>query len=369
MDYRTIIIGESSHGIHEFAIERLDIALEMCEKDLIKFIAVEWDWCDCFKFNQFIRGVGGLDVETSRWPHFMWSNKETKDFLIKLRMVNDGRRNKIGFYGIDAFGLANAVKEVDKFILKNSVDISFDMNRSDRRSSAILDSCTKFEDNEQTPSSSCKGFLSKNYENIEKNVIKLLDKVQRMNLKDGEELFNFKICCKIVITICKMSNGRDDKWKLREDHMFDVYKLLEMRFRGMNKLSRGLILAHNTHVQLDTCITQRLPTISGMLDLDALRIGIICYSGESLTAKEWGDKVMVTRIKSPVKGSWEDDLFNKVKGEKFYIELKSERSMKEVKKFRAIGAVHVTDQYFDMDLNCSFHFVIGIRNVTPIEMI
>jgi erythromycin esterase len=351
-EYSTIIIGESSHGIHEFAKEKFELTLDLIKEDLVSFVAVEWDWSDCFSLNLYVRGdTDELHFKTSRWPYFMWMNSETHDFIQELRMINSKRKNKIGFYGLDMFGLSNCIIEINEFLKRNELD--------------LLSDCVDKINNEQSHTTQCNKQIEENKIQIISQVKKLLYKVET-EFEQDEEVLNFKMCCKIIIATCNSYKSKNG-WDIRENHMFDTYKILSKRYN----YGRGVILAHNTHVQNHECVTQHIPSISGKLKDSIFRIALICHSGQTFAATRWGkgnEKIM--NVKPPSENSWENEIFKMSSKEKFYILFDKMKNSKGItNKFRAIGAVYSKNEYLDLDLNCSFHAIIAIRHVSPIHVI
>src|SRR5437773_9453539 len=80
---RVVLLGESTHGTHEFYEWRAAITKRLIEEKGFNFIAVEGDWTDSYKVDQFIKGEkqdSNATVELlkqyDRWPTSMWGNYE-----------------------------------------------------------------------------------------------------------------------------------------------------------------------------------------------------------------------------------------------------------------------------------------------------
>src|SRR5262245_32218309 len=107
---RLVLLGEASHGTHEFYRERAEISKRLIEDKGFDAIAVEADWPDAYRVNRYIRGES--DDRTSndaledfkRFPTWMWRNTDILEMVGWLRDYNDGLGNpsgKVGFYGLD----------------------------------------------------------------------------------------------------------------------------------------------------------------------------------------------------------------------------------------------------------------------------
>jgi len=81
-DARIVLIGEASHGTHEFYRERALITRRLIEEKGFGAVVVEADWPDAYRVNRFVRGLPG-DAEAvealdsfKRFPVWMWRNAE-----------------------------------------------------------------------------------------------------------------------------------------------------------------------------------------------------------------------------------------------------------------------------------------------------
>ena len=57
-DARVVLIGESSHGTHEFYEARAEITKWLIEKKGFCAVAAEADWPDAYRVNRYVRGLG-----------------------------------------------------------------------------------------------------------------------------------------------------------------------------------------------------------------------------------------------------------------------------------------------------------------------
>ena len=113
-DARIVMLGEASHGTHEYYTWRSYISKKLIEENGFNFIAVEGDWPDCYRLNRFVKGH---DVENksafkvlqsfNRWPTWMWANWEIMALANWMQRHNAGlpANKKAGFYGLDVYSL------------------------------------------------------------------------------------------------------------------------------------------------------------------------------------------------------------------------------------------------------------------------
>jgi len=107
---KIVLLGESTHGTHEFYEWRAMISKRLIEEKGFNFIAIEGDWVDSWRVNQFIKGAqrdsqSAIKVlrQYDRWPSYMWANLEMMKFISWLNGYNQQHDQKIGFYGLDLY--------------------------------------------------------------------------------------------------------------------------------------------------------------------------------------------------------------------------------------------------------------------------
>lgn len=109
-DVRIVMLGEASHGTHEYYTWRAHIIRRLIEEKGFSFIAIEGDWPDCYRLNRFIKGYDKdhqtvVDVlhDFNRWPTWMWANWEITAMANWLQTHNSGLslNKKVGFFGLD----------------------------------------------------------------------------------------------------------------------------------------------------------------------------------------------------------------------------------------------------------------------------
>ena len=119
-DARFVLIGEASHGTHEFYRERAQITKRLIREKGFNAVAVEADWPDAYRVNRYVRGRGD-DAEAiealagfQRFPTWMWRNADVLDFVGWLRSHNDTgceRPVRSGLVLRDSFADSNRKKK------------------------------------------------------------------------------------------------------------------------------------------------------------------------------------------------------------------------------------------------------------------
>jgi erythromycin esterase-like protein len=96
-DAHFVLLGEASHGTHEFYRERARITRRLIEEKGFHAVAIEGDWPDAHRVNRFVRDLGddAFAVEAlagfERFPTWMWRNSDVIDFIEWQRAFNDAR--------------------------------------------------------------------------------------------------------------------------------------------------------------------------------------------------------------------------------------------------------------------------------------
>src|SRR5512141_995690 len=113
-DAHLVLIGEASHGTHEFYRIRAEITKRLIREKGFIGVAVEADWPDAYRVNRFVRAASDdADAEAAlggfrRFPQWMWRNADVLDFVGWLRAFNDARaagEPEVGFYGLDLYSM------------------------------------------------------------------------------------------------------------------------------------------------------------------------------------------------------------------------------------------------------------------------
>src|SRR5213592_2051940 len=96
-DARFVLLGEATHGTHEFYSTRAAITERLITEKGFQAVAVEADWPDAYRLNRFVRGrsddatpAQALSTFT-RFPVWMWRNLNVETFIRWLHEYNHSR--------------------------------------------------------------------------------------------------------------------------------------------------------------------------------------------------------------------------------------------------------------------------------------
>lgn len=121
---RVVLLGEATQGTSEFYRMRARITKELVTRRGFQFVAVEADWPDAARIDDYALDDYALGRETrskhaftpfARFPAWMWRNQEVKTFVEWLRAFNADRRDpeaRVGFHGLDLYSLFTSIAAV-----------------------------------------------------------------------------------------------------------------------------------------------------------------------------------------------------------------------------------------------------------------
>ena len=296
---RIVMLGEASHGTHEYYTWRAYISKRLIEEKGFNFIAVEGDWPDCYRLNRFVKGYNpgyksAFNVlhAFNRWPTWMWANWEIVALAEWLQKHNTGlaANQKVGFYGLDVYSLWESMESIMQYLRKTDVVAL----------KAAEEAFRCFEPYRKEEGSSYARALQFVPELCQNEVVDLLKEVQKrlpQYNSDYENVFSVEQNALISVNAEKyyraMIQGGPHSWNVRDRHMADTLERL-LKFHGKN--SRAIVWEHNTHIG-DARATDMAD--EGMYNVGELArmehhekgvvlVGFGSYSGTVIAGKSWG---------------------------------------------------------------------------------
>ncbi len=111
-----VLLGESTHGTHEYYRDRARITHRLIRERGFNAVAIEGDWSPAYRVNLYVRGLG-TDRSAAQalrgftnFPRWMWPNTDFRDFVEQLRTHNLmlAPNQRVGVYGMDVYDLFEA---------------------------------------------------------------------------------------------------------------------------------------------------------------------------------------------------------------------------------------------------------------------
>jgi erythromycin esterase-like protein len=391
---RIVLIGEASHGTHEFYRIRADLTEALIERKGFNIVAVEADWPDAYRVNRWVRGMSDdADADAAlsdftRFPRWMWRNDVVVEFSTWLREFNRPRhaRDRAGFYGIDLYSLHTSIEAVLGYLAK----VDPDGARRARERYACFE---HFAEDSQAYGYAATVGLSKSCEDdVIAQLIDLRMRAADYASRDGrvaeDEFFFAEQNARLVRNAEEyyraMFGGRVESWNLRDTHMMETLDALLSWTERQTGSARAIVWAHNSHLG-DARATQM--GAWGELNVgqlvrqkfgpDACLIGFSTHTGTVTAARDWDSPAEQRRVRPSLPGSYER-LFHEVEMERFVLNLREEpvrAALMPSRLERAIGVIYVPEterasHYFRAHLPQQFDMMIHVdetRALQPLE--
>jgi erythromycin esterase-like protein/predicted phosphoribosyltransferase len=319
-----VLIGEATHGTHEFYGERARITRRLIEERGFNAVAVEADWPDAYRINCFVRGESD-DADAAaalgdfqRFPRWMWRNEDVLEFVQWLREYNDSLHPdtpKTGFYGIDLYSLARSIDAVVTYLDRVDPEAA-------RRARARYSCFEQFGDDPQAYGYSVSLGLAEDCENeAVGQLVELQAHAADLVSRDGrlaqDQYFfaeqNARLARDAEAYYRAMFRGRVASWNLRDTHMADTIDSLISHLRQHDGYARIAVWAHNSHLG-DARATEM--GIMGEINVGQLMrerhparthaIGFSTYDGTVTAATDWDGPARRRRVSPGLPGSYED---------------------------------------------------------------
>jgi erythromycin esterase-like protein len=380
-----VLIGEASHGTHEFYATRASITKELISKHGFTAVCIEGDWPDAYRVNEYVRGRNsGVNADNalsgfSRFPTWMWRNTVVQEFVEWLKQHNASAENKAGFYGLDLYSMYTSIDEVIKSLKKIDPEAA---ERAKRRYSCL----EHFAENPQVYGyASTVGMTKKCEDDVIKQLSELQQKTSEAYQIDGaseERLFYIEQNARLVSNAEQYyrSMFNDDilSWNVRDEHMAETLDEL-VDFLGRNdQKPKVVVWAHNSHLG-DARATERSDKDElnlGQLVRERHRdtcslIGFTTYTGTVTAASDWDAPAEKKQVRPGYAHSYEE-LFHTMGEQRFFLQTK--RAMEELSEprlERAIGVIYRPEterysHYFHAHITQQFDWVIHIDTTSAL---
>jgi len=391
-DARLVLLGEASHGTHEFYRQRALITRRLIDECGFDAVAVEADWPDAHRVTRFVQGANDdADAEQAlrgfeRFPTWMWRNADVLDFVGWLRARHDQGGPAVGFFGLDLYSLYRSIEAVIEYLDR----IDPEAARRARERYACLE---RFDESQRYGQAVATGLS----EACDREALGQLLDLQRTGdaylRRDGvaaeDEQFYAEQNARLVVEAERyyrsMFEAPAASWNLRDRHMAETLERLLAHLDRRKTRSRVVVWAHNSHVgdARRTGMSRRGELNLGQLARqrngnDAFLVGFTTFAGTVSAASNWGAPVERKRVRPALDGSYES-LFHAAAIPDFMLALRDggtpARSLRRPLLERAIGVIYRPEterlsHYFHADLANQFDAVLHFdrtRAVEPLE--
>jgi erythromycin esterase-like protein len=390
-DTRVVLLGESTHGTHEFYRERARITQRLVAERGFSAVMVEGDWPDAYRVNEYVRGVGtdrtaeqALSSFT-RFPEWMWRNAEVRDLVQWLRQHNASRpaEQRVGFYGVDVYGLYSGIDAVLGYLggadpaaagRVRALYACFEPHRpgTDRYGAAAA--------------------AGRGCESQARQAVTELERVTATRPADPAQAERAFAALRSAHSVANAEayfrgayGGGVNTWNLRDERWAGNVDALLQHLGAGGRTSRVVLWAHNSHVgdARHTDMGQGGEINIGQLMRErhgdaAVLVGFLTYTGTVMAATDWDRPGQVRNVNPSLAGSY-GALFHATNTPSFLLVLRGGGSVTEElsqpRLQRAIGVVYLPQterqsHYFNARLGRQFDAVVFIdqtRAVAPIR--
>ncbi len=389
---RFALLGEASHGTHEFYCERAEITKRLIAEKNFTAVAVEADWPDAYRLNRYVRGASD-DVDAvealadfRRFPTWMWRNTVVVEFIEWLRAHNDALppgAEKVGFYGLDLYSLHASMKAVLQYLEKVDPEAAarareryscFDHVGEDTQAYGLMTRLNL--------SKSCE-------EEVVGQLLELQRRAADCMRRDGrldDDLFyaeqNARLVKNAEAYYRSVFLEEVSSWNLRDRHMAETLDALVAHLGRKGNRAKIAVWEHNSHLgdARATEMGQRGELNVGQLTRqrygsEAVLVGFTTHHGTVTAAPDWGKPAERKRVRPALAGSYEA-LFHAAQRDRFLLILNDGDTMVQQLSVprleRAIGVIYRPDterqsHYFRARLPSQFDAVLHFDETSAVK--
>jgi erythromycin esterase-like protein len=391
-----ILLGEASHGTHEFYRERAAITRRLIAEQGFTAVAVEADWPDASRVNRYVRGLSDDTTAVDalggfkRFPPWMWRNTDVVEFIDWLRQHNDAVASdvpKAGFYGLDLYSLHASMEAVLQYFEKVDPSVArrvrdryacFDHFGDDVRRYGLLTTAGVAE--------SCRNEVIDVLLDLQRRAAEYAERDGRLaqdEFFDAEQ--NARLVKNAEAYYRSMFLSDVSSWNLRDRHMVETLDALVTYLERRDRRPAKVVLwAHNSHLgdARATEMGQRGELNVGQLVRQrhgggALLVGFSTHHGTVTAASNWDGPAERKRVRPALAGSYES-VFHETQIDRFLLQCRegeAKTALGDPRLERAIGVIYRPDterysHYFRARLSEQFDAVLHFdktRAVEPLE--
>ncbi|MBE3073571.1 MAG: erythromycin esterase family protein [Actinobacteria bacterium] len=322
-DASYVLLGEASHGTHEFYDWRAAITRRLITEKGFSFVGVgvEGDWPDCYRVNLSVIGSSDAPADPAdalvgfeRWPTWMWANDDVVTFTRWLRQHNQAlpAEQRVGFFGLDVYSLWDSLYATLDYLHEHepgNVDAAM----------TALDCFGPYAEDPQAYARATRLVPT----NCQAEVVAMLTELIRSGSPQGmalaDERFNAEQNAAVVAGAeayyRAMVTGGASSWNVRDHHMVETLDRLVTHHRGRADgwPVKAVVWEHNTHIG-DARYTDM--SSAGMVNVgqlarerygedDVVLVGFGSHCGTVIAADQWGARTQTMQVPEARAGSTE----------------------------------------------------------------
>lgn len=384
---KVVLIGEASHGTHEFYEQRALITKRLIAEQGFAGVAAEADWPDAYRANCFARGRSDdrdADAALSgfkRFPAWMWRNTVAADFIDWLRNYNRESGRQAGFYGLDLYSMYESMEAVIRYLDRVDPEAA---RMARHRYSCFEDA---HEDSQRYGYAASFGMRKSCEDEAVQQLADLRRQAAERMRSDGRELRDADFYAQQSARLVRnaeeyyrsMFGSRTSSWNVRDRHMAETLGHLIDHLAGERRDPKLVVWAHNSHVG-DARATEM--GRGGEINIgqlarersagDTFIIGFTTNRGEVTAASDWDMPAERKRVRPGLSGSYEA-LFHHTEVPRFLLyPCDAEESFSALRLQRAIGVIYRPEterssHYFHAAIQRQFDAVLHLDETTALH--
>lgn len=352
---KLVLLGEASHGTHEYYYWRDQISRKLIANHNFNFIAVEGDFASLYELNRYVKNIEGAAtsarevlLKLDRWPMWMWGNEEVVALAEWLRAHNDQlpKEQKVGFYGMDVYDEWRSKEVVLEMLKKSNAQLYENVKKQYECIRSYKNDSWGYANAVRLGRNACNTATQNALELIKNN----RNQLSSLNDDDYFYLLQNATVFNNAEKFYRKSVTREDSasWNSRVYHMHNTVTDL-LNLYGEN--AKGIVWAHNTHIGDANFTSMRNFDQKNIGQLSrelhgsdrVFLIGFTTYKGKVMAGSSWGSIMEEMTIPKAVSNSVESK-FHKTGLDSFYLifdtEYRSSNDMNQVLGNRAVGVVY-----------------------------
>jgi erythromycin esterase-like protein len=391
-DASIVLLGEASHGTHEFYATRAAVTRRLIETRGFRGVAIEGDWPDTRRVDRFVRGRGddrdadGALSGFRRFPQWMWRNTVMRAFVAWLRDHNAelAPAERCGVYGLDLYSLHASIDAVLRYLERVDPPAA---ERARERYSCI--EMVGGDDPQaygyvasRNPAEACE-------DEVVRQLVELRRRAAEYTARSGDasddDFFSAEQNARLVANAERyyraMFRGRVSSWNLRDTHMTDTLDAVVARLERGGARARVCVWAHNSHLgdARATAMGRGGEINVGQLvreryGRESCLLGFTTYTGSVTAAHDWDEPAQRRYVRPGLAGSAES-LMHRVGIPNLLLDLReaaTRAALEEPRIERAIGVIYRPEtermsHYFDAYLPGQFDLLVHLNETRALE--
>ena len=326
-DARLVLLGEASHGTHEFYVWRDRLSRRLIEEHGFSFIAIEGDWSSLLPLDRYVRHRPGAPAsaraalaQIERWPRWVWANTELEALGEWLHAFNRNRppARRVGIHGIDLYAIWESIDAVLAFYRRHLPGMAAGAHRQ----YAFLD---RFDGDHRAYADHVRRTGQSARHAVARVAGDLAARYRRAGPHRRDALFEALQHARAIEAgeryLATLAGPGRHSWNLRSMHFARTVARLLDRY---GPASRAIVWAHNTHsgdaratdmlrtgeISLGQLARQRYGTDAVLL------VGLATATGSVLAAPRWEGPRQTLKLPAPRQDSLEAALLASGEGDR-----------------------------------------------------